>query len=411
MPGFGRSLGVLGRTGRFGLVPRWPPIRGGFAMNRSTWLFTAAMLALAGTALAQPAPPNNKPDATLRSTPETVVWGYFAADIAPALRIKSGQTVRVDTVSHGGVNTGVDPVTFFSRHGVAAGEVLKDAIDIYEKVSRPRGASAHILTGPIYVEEAEPGDMLEVRILALDYRVPYGVNNSNRGTGVLPELLSGPTPKVIRFDTARNVALFSPEIEVPLQPFMGIMAVAPSRDSWLISSRPPSRWGGNMDFNKLTVGATLYLPVFHKGAQFFTGDSHAVQADGEINGTAIEASLTGTFQFIVHKGAGRAMTWPRAEDANYYYAMGMDLDLDVAMKQAAQETVNFLRDRKGLSAADAYALASIAVDFRVAEAVDAVQMVYGAIPKKIFKSTRSIGASDDAWPVLSVRPRGGWDPR
>jgi acetamidase/formamidase len=352
----------------------------------SSKLLAITFLLLTSAALAQPAPPDNKPDATLRSTPETVVWGYFAADITPALRIKSGQTVRVDTVSHGGVNTGVDPVTFFSRHGVAAAEVLKDAIDIYEKVSRPRGASAHILTGPIYVEEAEPGDMLEVRILGLEYRVPYGVNNSNRGTGVLPELLSGPTPKVIRFDTARNVALFSPDIEVPLQPFMGIMAVAPSRDSWLISSRPPSRWGGNMDFNKLTVGATLYLPVFHKGAQFFTGDSHAVQADGEINGTAIEASLTGTFQFIVHKAAGRAMTWPRAEDANYYYAMGMDLDLDEAMKHAAQETVNFLRDRKGLSAADAYALASIAVDFRVAEAVDAVQMVYGSIPKKIFKS-------------------------
>jgi acetamidase/formamidase len=349
-------------------------------------LFAVASLALASAAAAQPAPPDNKPDATLRSTPETVVWGYFAADIPPALRIKSGQTVRVDTVSHGGVNTGVDPVTFFSRHGVAAGEVLKDAIDIYEKVSRPRGASAHILTGPIYVEEAEPGDMLEVRILGLEYRVPYGVNNSNRGTGVLPDLLSASAQKVIRFDAARNVALFSPEIEVPLQPFMGIMAVAPSRDAWLISSRPPSRWGGNMDFNKLTVGATLYLPVFHNGAQFFTGDSHAVQADGEINGTAIEASLTGTFQFIVHKGAGRTMTWPRAEDVNYYYAMGLDLDLDVAMKQAAQETVNFLRDRKGLTAADAYSLASIAVDFRVAEAVDAVQMVYGAIPKKIFKS-------------------------
>jgi acetamidase/formamidase len=368
------------------VMVRWIGRRHGALVMMSSKLLAVTFLVLTGAALAQPAPPDNKPDATLRSTHETVVWGYFAADIPPALRIKSGQAVRVDTVSHGGVNTGVDPVTFFKNHGVPAGEVLKDAIDIYEKVSRPRGASAHILTGPIYVEEAEPGDMLEVRILALEYRVPYGVNNSNRGTGVLPDLLSGPTPKVIRFDTARNVALFSPEIEVPLQPFMGIMAVAPSRDSWLISSRPPSRWGGNMDFNKLTVGATLYLPVFHKGAQFFAGDSHAVQADGEINGTAIEASLTGTFQFIVHKGAGGAMTWPRAEDANYYYAMGMDLDLDVAMKHAAQETVNFLRDRKGLSPADAYSLASIAVDFRVAEAVDAVQMVYGAIPKKIFKS-------------------------
>src|SRR5947209_8733712 len=270
------------------------------------------------------------PDATLRSTPETVVWGYFAADIPPALRIKSGQTVRVDTVSHGGVNTGVDPVTFFGRAGIAPDQVLKDAIDIYQKVSRPKGASAHILTGPIYIEEAAPGDMLEVRILALEHRVPDGVHNSNRGTGVLPDLLSAPAPKVIRLDLARNVALFSPEIEIPLQPFMGIMAVAPPRDTWLMSSRPPGRYGGNMDFNKLTVGATLYLPVFHNGGQFFTGDSHAVQADGEVDGTAIEASLTGTFQFIVHKGAGHAMTWPRAEDANYYYAMGMDLDLDVA---------------------------------------------------------------------------------
>src|SRR5262245_40242916 len=346
-------------------------------------LTVAAILGLVSPLAAQPA---ITPDATLRSTPETVVWGYFAADIPPALRIKSGQTVRIDTVSHGGINTSDDPVTFFGKAGIPAEEVLKDAIDIYNKVNRPRGASAHILTGPIYIEEAQPGDMLEVRILALENRVPYGVNNSNRGTGVLPDLLTGPTPKVIRFDTARNVALFSSEIEIPLQPFMGIMAVAPTRESWMISSRPPWRWGGNMDFNKLTTGATLYLPVFHNGAQFFTGDSHAVQGDGEINGTAIEASLTGTFQFIVHKGLGKDMFWPRAEDANFYYAMGMDLDLDVAMKHAAQETVNFLRERKGLSTADAYALASIAVDFRIAEVVDAVQMVYGAIPKKIFKT-------------------------
>src|SRR5215475_12241454 len=321
MPGLGRFLGGAWPDRGFGLVPRWPPIRGGFAMNRSTWLFIAAMLALTAVGSAQPTPPDNKPDATLRSTPETVVWGYFAADIPPALRIKSGQTVRIDTVSHGGVNTGVDPVTFFGRHGVAADEVLKDAIDIYQKVNRPRGASAHILTGPVYIEEAAPGDMLEVRILALENRVPYGVNNSNRGTGALPDLLTGPTPKVIRFDTARNVALFSPEIEVPLQPFMGIMAVAPTKESWMISSRPPWRWGGNMDFNKLTAGATLYLPVFHNGAQFFAGDSHAVQGDGEVDGTAIEASLTGTFQFIVHKGAGRGMKWPRAEDATHYYTM------------------------------------------------------------------------------------------
>src|SRR5262249_26844889 len=129
----------------------------------------------------------------------------------------------------------------------------------------------------------------------------------------------------------------------------------------------------------------LYLPVFHEGAQFFTGDSHAVQGDGEVNGTAIEASLTGTFQFIVHKSAGRAMQWPRAEDSSYYYAMGMDVDLNVALTNAAQEVIVMLREKRGLPAADAYALASVAVDFRIAEAVDSVQMVYGAVPKAIFK--------------------------
>ena len=134
-----------------------------------------------------------------------------------------------------------------------------------------------------------------------------------------------------------------------------------------------------------TAFYTATGPVFNTGAQFFTGDSHAVQGDGEVNGTAIEASLTGTLQFIVHKGSGRGMKWPRAEDATHYYSMGLDLDLDRAMREATQQTVDFLREKKGLSTADAYALASIAVDFRVAEAVDAVQMIYGAIPKKIFK--------------------------
>src|SRR6266550_4254534 len=125
-----------------------------------------AFLGFASATTAQPVPPDNKPDATLRSTPETVVWGYFAADIAPALRIKSGQTVRVDTVSHAGINTPESAVSFFGKAGIPADQVLKDAIDIQQKVNRPRGASAHVLTGPIYVEEAEPGDMLEVRIIA-----------------------------------------------------------------------------------------------------------------------------------------------------------------------------------------------------------------------------------------------------
>ena len=296
--------------------------------------------------------------------------------------MRSGQTVRIDSVSHQGLINGTDPVKFFGAAGIAPGEVLPDAIEIYAKTPRPKDAGAHVLTGPIAVEGSEPGDMLEVRIVDLEFRVPYGVNNSNKGTGVLPDLHAGPYPKVIRFDLQRRVALFAPGIEVPLAPFMGIMAVMPPQA--LANTRPPGIYGGNMDFNRLTVGARLYLPVHQPGALFYTGDSHAVQGDGEINGTAIEASLSPVLQFVVHKGAGRGMKWPRAEDDANWYVMGMDVDLDAALKNAAEETIAFLQREKGLSPADAYALASIAVNYVIAEAVDHVQMVYGAIPKKIF---------------------------
>jgi acetamidase/formamidase len=321
-------------------------------------------------------------DAHLRSTPDTVVWGYLPAGRAPVLTVRSGQTVRIDTVSHQGLINGTDPMKFFGAAGIAPGEVLPDAIEIYAKTPHPKDAGAHVLTGPIAVEGAEPGDMLEVRIVALEFRVPYGVNNSNKGTGVLPDVHAKPYPKVIRLDLARRVALFAPGIEVPLVPFMGIMAVMPPEA--LANTRPPGIYGGNMDFNRLTAGARLYLPVHQKGALFYTGDSHAVQGDGEINGTAIEASLAPVLQFVVHKGAGRTMKWPRAEDDANYYVMGMDVDLDAALKQAAEETIAFLQREKGLSAADAYSLASIAVNYVIAEAVDHVQVVYGAIPKRIF---------------------------
>ncbi len=323
-------------------------------------------------------------NATLRSTAETVVWGHIAADVPPALRIKSGQTVSIDTVSHQGLLKG-DPVAYFSEAGVRAEQVLQDATDIFRRARRGEGAGVHVLTGPVYVEGARAGDMLEVRILDIAFRVPYGVNSSGRGSGVLPELLEKAAPKTIGLDLERGVALFSDNIEIPLSPFMGIMAVAPPPDIGRASTKPPGYWGGNMDLKHLTTGATLYLPVFNDGALFYTGDGHAMQGDGEVNGTAIEISLTPTLQFIVHKGAGARMTWPRAEDATHYYLMGMDADLDTALKHAVQETVDFLQDRAGLSAADAYALASLSVDFRVGEAVNNIKMVYGMIPKNLFR--------------------------
>ncbi len=323
-------------------------------------------------------------DAYLPSTQDTVVRGHLPAGRKPVLTVKSGQVVRIDTMSHQGI-TRTDPVKFFGQAGIPANEVLPDATEIANNVPLPKDGSVHVMTGPIYVEDAEPGDMLEVRILRLDFRVPYGVNNSNKGSGVLPAVHTGPYPKIIKFDLQRRVALFAPGIEVPLVPFMGTMAVIPPEGS-LPSTRPPGVYGGNMDFNRLTAGATLYLPVHQRGALFYAGDPHAVQGDGEINGTAIEASLTPVLQFIVHKGVGKTMKWPRAEDRDNYYVMGMDVDLDVAMKEAAQETIAFLQRERGLTAADAYSLASIAVDYGVAEAVDHVLVIYGAIPKKLFST-------------------------
>ena len=337
------------------------------------------------TTTAPSIPPKYAPDATLRSTPETVSWGYIAADLPAVLRVRSGQTVRIDTVSHQGINTRQDPVSFFGAAGIPPGEVLQDAQDIFSKVRRADGAGSHVITGPVYVEGAQPGDMLEVRVLDIEFRVPYGVNSTGPGSGVLPELLAQSAVKIIKLDLKRGVARFSDDIEVPFAPLMGIVAVAPPPALVRVSTRPPGAFGGNIDFRHLTAGATLYLPVFNAGALFYTGDGHALQGDGEVDGTAIEISLTPTLQLIVHEGAGKAMKRPRAEDAANYYAMGMDTNLDEAMKNAVQETVSFLQQRAGLSAADAYALASLSVDFRVGEAVNSVKLVYGMIPKKIFR--------------------------
>jgi acetamidase/formamidase len=321
---------------------------------------------------------------TLRATPATVSWGWIAADREPALRVKSGQTIRIDTVTHQGLNTGKDPVAFFGAAGIEAKAVLPDAMDIYRNVKREDGAGPHLITGPIHVAGAKPGDMLEVRILDVEFRVPYGVNSTGPGSGAVPDLLQKPAQKVIRLDLKRRVALFAREVTVPLAPFMGIVAVAPPPEQRRVSTKPPGAFGGNIDFKHLVAGSTLYLPVFNDGALFYTGDGHACQGDGEVDGTAIEISLTPTVQLIVHPGAGRKMKWPRAEDAGHHYSMGMATTLDEALKEAIREMVAFL-NTTGLREADAYALCSLAVDFRIGEAVNNVLMVYGALPKRVFR--------------------------
>jgi len=328
--------------------------------------------------------PTIQPDATLKSTPDTVLWGYIAANLPPALTIQSGQIVEIEALSHQGLTTNKDPEKFFAGYGIPANEVLADAKNIYTEVKRPKGASVHILTGPIYVEGAEPGDTLEIRVHDIKFRVPYGVNNTGPGKGVLPKLLKDAAAKLIRIDLERRVALFSDDIQIPLNPFMGIMAVSPPTNLGMVSSTPPGAWGGNIDLKFTGIGSSLFLPVFNKGGQFFTGDGHAVQGDGEVDGGAIEISLKPTLQFIVHKG--KRIKQPRVETATDYLTTGLDIDLNVAARIALQEAIDFLQEEKGLSAADAYALSSLAVDLGIGEAVDIVNLVYAKIPKNIFKS-------------------------
>jgi acetamidase/formamidase len=325
-----------------------------------------------------------EPDAKLSSTPDTVLWGYLAANLPPALTVKPGQIVEIEALSHQGLTTNKDPEKFFAGYGISAPEVLTDAKTVFAQVQRPKGASVHIVTGPIYVDGAEVGDALEVRVLDIKFRVPYGVNSTGPGKGLLPQLLREPAAKLIHIDLERCVALFADDIEIPLNPFMGIMAVSPPTSLGMVSSTPPGPWGGNIDLKFTGIGSSLYLPVFNKGAQFFTGDGHAVQGDGEVDGGAIEISLKPTLQFILHKG--KRIKSPRVETATDYLTTGLDVDLNVASRLALQEAVDFLQTEKGMTAADAYAFSSLAVDLGIGEAVDIVNLVYARIPKNVFRS-------------------------
>jgi acetamidase/formamidase len=360
------------------------------AIPNMALLASALVLASQIPALAM-VPAKYKPDAVALSTPDTVERGFIADDTAPIMHVKDGATVLVNTVSHGGLN---DPVKTFGEAGIPSKDVLKDAIAIDAatkagKWKNPPGGltnngGGHVLTGPIYIDGAEPGDMLEVRILKVTPRTYYGTNGVGPG-GVASGLLTKQESKVIKFDVKRNVMLLTPDVEPRMGPFMGIMAVAPPPETPVVGSRAPGPFGGNMDFRRLTAGSTLYLPVFVKGALFVTGDSHAGQGDGEVSGNANESSMAPLLQFIVHKGAGKAMHFPWAEDAQNYYVLGMDPDLGKAARSSAIETIDWLHDKKGLSLEDAYHLCSVGVDFAIAQAVDQNLIVYSAIPKAYFK--------------------------
>lgn len=325
---------------------------------------------------------SSRPDladaAVLRTTRDTALWGWFPTDRPPVLTIPSGTVVRIETINQLGVSAPAGPVAYFGELGVPADQVLPEMAEV-AAIPRTPGSSGHVLVGPIHVTGAEPGDVLEIQILDVSPRVDYGVNSTGPNCGVLPDLLAAGSTRLLRLDRDYRCYQFAPGISIPFRPFMGIMGVAPPSDAGFVSANPPQRWGGNLDFRELTAGSTLHLPVFQPGAQFYTGDSHGAQGHGEVDQTAIEHSMTLTARFGLRKGGG--LDWPRAENAEYVFCMGIDVDLDVALEISVEQTVRHLVENAALSVADAYALCSVGVDFVIVEAVDGTKIVAGYLPK------------------------------
>lgn len=312
----------------------------------------------------------------LPATPSTVAWGYYWSQAKPVLTVHSGDTVRVQTLSTCGSNERME------SEGVPADEIPAYNQPIYDQV-KDRGPGGHILTGPIAVAEAEPGDVLEVDILKIDIDAPFTCNGFGVGHGFLPNDFPYGRNKIIPLDREKMLAHFAPGIEIPLHPFFGSMGDAPPPSAGRYSSVPPWMNGGNMDNKMLVAGTKLFLPVHAKGALFEAGDGHAGQGNGEVDITAMETFLTGTFRFVVHKD--QHLLWPRAETPTSYISMGFSPDLETATKMAVRNNIDFLVAEKYLSRDDAYMLTSVACDVDITELVDQNDGVHVVCPKAIFE--------------------------
>jgi acetamidase/formamidase len=353
------------------------------------------------------------------STPETVRWGSLPnVDAKPVLSVPSGSLVTFDTVSHEGIleDQGKNPIKYFAQFGIKPGQVLTDAQAITESSLEHDFVKdgPHIITGPVEIEGARAGDVLKVEIVRVLPRVPYGVISNRHGKGALPGEFpenKGPQPgaDAAHPELFANVSIFCPirevggkwygivkaesglEARIPLKPFHGIMGVAVnSKDK--PNSVPPGEYGGNLDINELTAGATLYLPVLVDGALFYAGDPHFVQGDGEVALTALEGSLRTTFRLSVLKPGDPALPMkapmknPFAETPQYWIPIGLNANLDDAMKDATRQAVQFLSEKLGMDRAAAYAYLSAGADFQVAEVVDRVKGINGMIRKADFGS-------------------------
>lgn len=340
----------------------------------------------------------------IMSTPENVIWGeLFTSNSRPIARVKSGDRLVVQTISHEGIlpDQG-DTMQFFAQGGIpqnpkvtiASKQVLPDQLRVKSAVKQT-GKGPHVITGPIYVEGAEPGDVLEIKTIAIDYRAPYGVISNRHSKGALPgeyPLNNAPIyTRVIPIDAKREVGIFQPQnnlppIEIPLDPFMGIMGVAPADPAEAANSVPPGNYGGNIDIKLLGRGSSLYLLVQVPGALFYTGDPHCAQANGEVALTAIECSLTPTFELTVHKDM--QLTAPMGETENAWIAVGLDKDLNEAMKKSVREYLQIANQKYGMTKPDALLLGSAAIDFDVSQVVDIVKGIHGTIPKQLFSALK-----------------------
>lgn len=294
---------------------------------------------------------------TLKSTTSTVHWGYFDAAVPAALTIEPGDRVTVETLS------GAPDVMPKPGSGFA---LPPELAEIHAKV--PRKLPGHLLTGPIAVKGAMPGDALEVDIEAIELRQTWGYNAIRPLAGALPGEFDEVRIVHIPLDQSRMLGTLSWGAEIPLRPFFGVMGVAPPPAWGMVSSLPPNRHGGNLDNKELVAGTKLLLPVHIPGANFSCGDGHGAQGDGEVCVTAIETALTGTFKFGLRKGL--KLRWPRAETPSHAITMAFDPDLDQAAKIALREMIALICERKNLSREDAYMLCSLAADLRVTQLVN-----------------------------------------
>jgi acetamidase/formamidase len=328
------------------------------------------LLALPAIASAQGAPKTHE----LKASPATVHRGFFDASLKPVLTIESGDVVRLETASG-------NP-RWFEKLGVPKDKIPAELYMVFDGVEGD-GRGDHTLNGPIAIRGAEPGDMLEIRIRSVDVRLPIAGQGFAPNRGLLPDEFPYEKGRVTWIDVERKVVQFAPGIEIPAKPFWGVIGVAPPAGMGRVPSGPPNIFGGNLDNRDLGSGSTLFLPIHVPGALLSIGDGHAVQGHGEVSLSAVETSLKGEIQVVLHKA--RRLRWPRAETATHYITMGLHPDLDEAARIATREMLDFLVETRGLSREEAYLLASAAMDLIVTQVVDGTKGIHAMMPKAIFQ--------------------------